>query len=353
MANLNFSHGGNIYGLKEKSSREIIDFSASINPLGLPFQIKQAVSANFKRILHYPDPEAKGLTRKIAEYWKIETENILVGNGSVELIYLIVSCFRPGTTLIPVPTFSEYERAARMVKSEIKFLRLKESEDFCLDVSRIDRTDMLFLCNPNNPTGNLLFKARVIAGKLPANLVVNDEAFMDFLPDQQEQTLIPQAVKSKKIVVLRTLTKFFALPGLRIGYLVAHKEIIRRLKKCQPPWNVNALAQLAGERMLPDQDYSKKTYELIEKERSFLLQRIERMAGLKAHPSRANFILVKIENKKLTSARLVKKLLRQGILVRDCANFRGLGNKFIRVAVRTHKENLKLIAALNSTVVSA
>ena len=352
MGDLAFNHGGNIYEVKRKYDKEVIDFSANINPLGLPPQVKKTVCENFNHILHYPDPEAKGMTRAISQCWKIKKENILVGNGSIELIYLIASCFKPKTTLIHAPTFSEYERAARTVKSKIKILRLKETEGFSFNISGIGNSDMFFLCNPNNPTGNLLIKTARVIDKLPVKLVVIDEAFMDFLPDQKNHTLIPRAVKSKKIVVLRTLTKFFALPGLRIGYLVAHKEIINKLKEYQPPWSVNSLAQLAGQMILTDKCYIRKTCELIAKERNFLFKQIAKIEGLNIYPSFTNFVLVKIENKNLTSTCLEKKLIKDNLLVRDCANFKGLGNKFIRIAVRTRKENLKLLRSLDSIVVS-
>ncbi|MCQ9207680.1 MAG: threonine-phosphate decarboxylase CobD [Omnitrophica bacterium] len=352
MANVTFRHGGNIYGLEKNRRKGVIDFSANINPLGLPLRVKRAVCENFNRILHYPDPEAKGITRAISKYWKINEENILVGNGSIELIYLITSCFKPKTTLIPAPTFSEYERAARTVKSKVKILRLKESEAFNCNILGIGNSDMFFLCNPNNPTGNLLIKTGRLIDKFPAKLCVIDEAFMDFLPDQKEHTLIPRAVKSKKIAVLRTLTKFFALPGLRIGYLVAHKEIISKLRECQPPWSVNSLAQLAGRMILADRGYIRKTCEFIVNERNFLFKQITKIEGLTLYPSFTNFILIKIENNSLTSTLLVKKLIQKSLLVRDCVNFKGLGNKFIRIAVRTRKENIRLLKALDSIVVS-
>ncbi len=350
MGYLDFEHGGNIYGIKKKAPGRIIDFSANINPLGLPPEVKRAVCENFNRILHYPDPEAKGITGKISKSWKIKEENILVGNGSIELIYLITSCFKPKTTLIPAPTFSEYERAARTVKSKVKLSRFKERDGFSLNISHISSSDMLFFCNPNNPTGNLILKTGRISNKFPAKLVVIDEAFMDFLPNQQDYTLIPQAIKSKKIIVLRTLTKFFALPGLRIGYLVAHRNIVNKLKQRQVPWSVNSFAQLAAELVLTDKEYIKKTRQLVGKERAFLFTEIAGIKKLNPYPSEANFLLVKVNNAKLTSSLLMRRLIRRGILIRDCANFRGLSNKFIRVAVRSRNENLKLIKALREAV---
>ena len=345
MGNLSFPHGGNIYAVKRIFKKDIIDFSANINPLGLPSRIKKIIYKNFESILHYPDPQAN-ITRKLAQYWGIKEENVLLGNGSVELIYLIVSCFMPKTTLIPVPTFSEYERAARNIKSRIKFVELYEKEDFRLNPSRLSDSDILFLCNPNNPTGNLIFTDSRMVEKLPHKLIVIDEVFMDFLPDEKKYTLIWKASKSKRIIVLRTFTKFFSLPGLRIGYLVAHKDMVKALKKYQMPWNVNALALKAAECMLADKTYINKTKQFIEKERDFLFNAIAEIGGLKPYPSVTNFLLLKVEEPAIDAVYLSRELLAKGILIRDCSNFRNLTSKFIRIAVRNRPENERLIKAL-------
>ena len=346
MGNLAFGHGGNIYQAQRKYKRKFLDFSANINPLGLTSQAKEAIYKNFGSILHYPDPEAKNITRKIAQYWGIKEKNVLVGNGSIEFIYLIMSAFKPKTTLIPIPTFSEYERAARCIKSKINFLRLKEKLRFKLQDTKINQADILFLCNPNNPTGNLILTDYRIIEKLPIELIVIDESFMDFLPDEKKYTLIWKAQKNKRIIVLRTFTKFFALAGLRIGYLVAHQSIVNKLRQHKIPWSVNSLAQIAGEIALKDRYYFKATQFIIEKERRFLNTQFKKIKGLKAYPSVANFLLLKIERDKISANDLTKRLLKEGILVRDCTNFRNLNNKFIRVAVRNRKENQKLIVAL-------
>ncbi len=349
MGHINFLHGGNIYAVKRKFGKEVIDFSANINPLGLPAEVKKAIYMNFDKVLHYPDPEAKDVTRKIAEYQGINEENVLVGNGSVELIYLIMASFRPKTTLIPLPTFSEYERAARSVKSQIRFLRLKKKNDFKLQDTQVDKADILFLCNPNNPTGNLILEDYRIIDRLPAKLIVVDEAFMDFLPDEKNHALIWKAQRSKKLVVLRTLTKFFALPGLRIGYLVAHKDVIGALRQNQPPWSVNALAQEAAAIALSNKEYINKTRSFIEKERKFLFDEITKIKELFPYPSVTNFLLIKIKDKDLSSSLLTERLLQRGVLVRECSNFRGLGDRFIRIAVRSHNDNSKLLKALRET----
>jgi len=339
-----FSHGGNIYRFKRK---QVIDFSANINPLGLPKGVKKALYGNFGRILHYPDPEARNITQKIAEYWRINKENVLVGNGSAELIYLIMAAFRPKTVLIPLPTFSEYERAAHSVKSQVQFIRLRKKDNFKLNDSKIGRTDILFLCNPNNPTGNLILDDHLIIDKLPSKLIVVDEAFMDFLPDEENRTMVK---KTERVIILRTFTKFFALPGLRIGYLVAHKDIIKVLKQHQIPWSVNVLAQEAARIILDNKDFINKTRLFIKKEREFLFDEINKIKGLAPFPSVTNFLLVEIEDETLTSSVLTEKLIQRGILIRDCANFRELGNRFIRIAVRSHKENLSLLRVLKEVI---
>ncbi len=350
MANLTFLHGGDIYEVKRKFKKEIIDFSANINPLGLPLRAKRTIYENFDKILHYPDPNSRNITRKIAKYWGINEKNVLLGNGSVELIYLIMSTYKPETTLVPAPTFSEYERAAKSVKSKVRFLKLGEKEGFRFNLPHLNKMDILFLCNPNNPTGNLVVKNREIIGKFAGKLVVLDEAFMDFLPDQKNYTLIWKAVKKRKIVVLRTLTKFFALPGLRIGYLIGHEEIVNKLKQHQVPWSTNSLAQIAAEEILNDKKYINKTYKLIREERDFLFRQLAKIEGLKPYSSVTNFLLVKIEKTGVTSKSLKELLIEKGILIRDCSNFRNLNDKYIRVAVRSRKENLKLLAALKGVV---
>ncbi len=345
-----YQHGGNIYEIQPQRRGPLLDFSANINPLGIPGRTKQLLSRQVEALVYYPDPAAKALTIRIARYWKVKPENILVGNGSTELIYLILNAFKPATVTLTAPCFSEYERAAILAGCRIRFIPLTEDKDFCFNYQRIKRSDMLFLCNPNNPTGNLLISDPGEVKNIPVRRIVVDEAFMDFVPAEDAHTFIPQATKSRKFICLRTLTKLFALPGLRMGYVVAHSEIIRDLKKYQIPWSVNVLAQAAATHCLSEVAFIRRSRQLIEKERRFLYERLSRMRGLKPYPSATNFLLVKIRQKGLTSLSLKQCLLKKGILIRDCANFRGLDGQFIRVAVRSHKENLCLIQALEKCV---
>jgi len=351
MGDLAFNHGGNIYEVKRKYDKEVIDFSASINPSGFSKKLKKIIFKDFSKIIHYPDPQARSVTGKIAQYWGIKEENILVGNGAAELIYLIASSFRPRLTYIPAPTFSEYERAVRAGGSNVQFLKLREKDGFGFNLPLPKRkADISFICNPNNPTGNLLIKRREPLTFLTKLLVV-DEVFMDFLPDERKHTFIWQAVRDKRIIVLRSFTKFFALAGLRFGYVVAHSRIIEKFRCHQPPWSVNILAQTAAEAVLDDKEYIRFNRQSIEKERVFLASRLNKIKGLQAYPAAANFLLIKIKDENITSFILSEQLIQKGIFIRNCANFRGLNNKFIRIAVRSHKDNLNLIKAL--TVVTA
>lgn len=349
MENL-YQHGGNIYEIKQREQASVLDFSANINPLGIPSRIKKLLSRQLKDLVHYPDTKAHHLRVALAHYWKVKEENVLVGNGSTELIYLIMNAFQPDKVILPVPSFTEYERAARTSGSQVRFIHMLEGESFSLNFVRINNCDMLFICNPNNPTGNLIVSSRADIKNIPVKRIVIDEAFMDFVPDEKIHTFIPEAVRSKKIMVLRTLTKLFALPGLRVGYLIAHRNVIQTLKEYQIPWSVNILAQTAAAHALNEVAFIQYSKQLIEKERSFLYERLGRISGLKPYPSVVNFLLVKIKDKRLTSSCLKERLLKKSILIRDCANFRGLDKQFIRVAVRTHKENMQLAQALEGCV---
>ena len=341
-----YAHGGNIYEIRQRYGNNILDFSANINPLGIPLQIKKLLNKKIDVLSHYPDAQAHRLKAALSRYWNVKEENVLVGNGSTELIYLILNALQPACVTIPVPSFTEYERAARIAKSRVQFIRLLVSEGFCLKTDQIKNCDALFLCNPNNPTGNLLMHNRQNIEKLPAKRIIMDESFMDFLSDEKAHTLIGRATQSKKIIVFRTFTKFFGLPGLRIGYAIAHRHTVQFLRRFQMPWSVNALAQAAAECMLSEKGYIQRSRQAIEKERVFLYDAISHIKGLKPYPSVANFLLIEIKNGRLTSTHLKERLLKRGILIRDCANFRGLNNKFIRIAVRSRRENLKLIRAL-------
>ncbi len=348
-------HGGNIWSYRKK----VIDFSANINPLGLSPRVKKAILKNIGTLIHYPDPELKDFKNIISAFHNINQSNILVGNGSIELIHLIPRALKARNVLIVGPTFSEYEFAARSSGARPLFVLASEQDDFKIDTRRIKkfipRADLIFLCNPNNPTGYLIPKSDILnlfdLCKGYNAVLATDEAFMDFVQNDEKITLVTDAVKHNRLLVIRSLTKFFALAGLRLGYLVGQRSIIEHIFKFQYPWNVNSLAQVAAKEVFKDRDYIKLSKSFILKERSFLFENLRKIKGLKVYPSSANFIFCKLESCKLKdSVGLKKKLLKDSIVIRSCPNFRGLDNRFFRIAVRTRSENKRLIFCLKEAL---
>jgi len=349
MALLDFTHGGDIYD-PEGSKRPIIDFSANINPLGIPDSAKEALTGYFDDLLHYPDTECRRLRRVLSKLWGVDTASILMGCGSTELIYTIIFALKPERVFIPSPTFTEYERAARLFKTGILFLPLQKEEGFILSPPKMEVGDVLFICNPNNPTGNILYHKKDMASIPDKGTVVVDEAFMDFVVDEHARSLIESAGINKGLIVIRTFTKIFSIPGLRIGSAIAHPDTIKILKTHMIPWSVNSMAQAMVEIMLEDRGYIEETKRYIEKERQYLFNGISGIGGLTPYPSIANYLLVRIEKEGLTSIYLRESLLKKGIMIRDCRNFRGLGLNHIRIAIRKHEENETLISALKEAI---
>jgi len=357
-----FSHGGNLREAIDKyniSGRKIIDFGSNINPLGIPQGIKNLIKKEFDKIVRqYPDPEYRLLMRMLSETLDISTKNLLVGNGSNELIYLLVSMLMPKKVLIPIPAYSEYERASGSINSKCKFISFMTGDNIDFDVDKIlkksdEGIDVIFINNPNNPTGLLVQNDEIEylirkCGK-KGIFVVIDEAFMDFVEESKKFTLMKFAAKSRNVIVLRSLTKFFAIPGLRLGYLVGSGKLVESMLKKQPTWPVNNMAQYIGVELLKDNNFIKKSKEYILKERERFTKELECISWLKPYKSSANFIFCKIKDSSITSSMLSKHCIKsKGILIRDCSNFRGLDNSFIRVAVKTRAENKKLASCFRN-----
>jgi threonine-phosphate decarboxylase len=355
----NNEHGGNIYRLIAETDcemRQVIDFSASINPLGVSEKVLKAIKDNLRYLCHYPDPDAKILTMEISQHFDIDPHHILCGNGSTELIYLIVRALRPKQILIPAPTFSEYERACKTagLRLKVKSLRLKSENNFDISPeefikafsdnlrhsnSKFQPCDMAFLCNPNNPTGRLLRKEDVIkiaeaARDFNCYLVV-DEAFIDFCP---EHSVAMEVQNNPYLIVLRSMTKFFALSGIRIGYGIFPVNVIDTIKNHKEPWTVNTIAQIAGIAALNDIEYKNKTFKVIRDEKIFIEKGLNSL-GITYFPSEANFYLIR--HKKAN--KIISLLKDSCIIVRNCTNFKGLDNTYMRIAVRSRDDNSKLL----------
>ena len=351
-------HGGNLTSAsllyKIKIDR-FIDFSANINPLGMSPEVKNALLKSIDFVPYYPEPYCERLKTEIANYLGINKENILVGNGSCDLIYLTVRSFKPKNVLIPVPTFSEYEYAVKINGGRCHFLRLSKNNKFLWEpesiVEHLNGIDMIFICNPNNPTGSLIAKEALlsivtICKKNNVKIVI-DEAFIDFVENHESFSMVRDATFIENLIVLRSLTKFFGLAGLRVGYLTGKSQLIKKIALQQIPWAVNALGQIAAKEALKDKKFIKETRNYIQQERRYLWNKLKAIEGIEPYPATANFILCHLSKEDMNSSFITEKLGYQGILIRDCKNFRGLNNKFIRIAVKKREENLKLISALN------
>ncbi|MDP3791984.1 MAG: threonine-phosphate decarboxylase CobD [Candidatus Omnitrophota bacterium] len=337
----------------------ILDFSVNINPMGLPGRVASIISKSTDAVLSYPDPSSERLKNRLALLNNVKPENVVIGNGSIELIHLIPRAIKIKRAIIPVPTFSEYELALKANNSKIVFLNTDERDNFKVDPAKIadalKQCCALFLCNPNNPTGSLLnadevLRIAYLCKKRKTTLIL-DEAFIEFTKEAAASGIVKEAVKSGYLIVLRSLTKFFAMPGLRLGYAVAHKNIIKKIAGFQYPWNVNILAQLAGKEAIKDRAYMKKTPVFISEERRYMSEALNNIKGLKAYPSSANFILCKLQDASIRDCGgLKRRLLRDGIYIRDCGNFRGLNGRFFRVAVRRRMDNNRLISSIKKAI---
>lgn len=340
-------HGGfSSSGLEYDS--KFIDFSSNVNPLGFPSSITKIIN-NRSLFSVYPDPNSSKLRDDLQKYTGIRKNQIIVGNGATEIIYNFCKVFLHNDTnvLIPVPTFGEYEAASRLSGSKITFFKtMNLNKDISEFQDLITKTNCVFVCNPNNPTGILTSKNNLLkileSAYTKSVFIFLDECFIELVPDSNE-SLIQYVKEFDNLFILRSLTKSFGLAGLRIGYGLGNKKMIDVLHRTKIPWNVNGIAQIAASKALSNISHLNKTRKLVKNELKFLKDSISKINGFICYDSSTNFILIK---SKMNSKKIREKLIEKKILIRDCSNFRGLGNKFIRVAVRTHKENVKLVRAL-------
>ncbi len=340
-------HGGKIPS--KNNDQKIIDFSSNITPLGIPPSVKLIIKQNLDKVKFYPDPNSDTVISSLEKYTCLSKPNIIVGNGAIEILYNFCFAFLSKTTkvLIHVPTFQEYETAVKLSNCKISYFKsLNLSENIDSFISKIPKNGCIFICNPNNPTGELLSKTKIlsiiIAAKKLKTIVFIDECFIELVPKSNE-SVISYVKKYDNLFILRSLTKSFGLPGLRIGYGCGSKDIIQILQKIKIPWSVNSLAQDAANVAIKNISHIRKSNLIIKKELKYLQDSISILNGFECISSSTNFILIKT---KYDSTLLQEKLLKNKILIRDCKNFRGLDNHYIRIAVKSHKDNIKLVSAL-------
>lgn len=351
-------HGGNIYKFQREGKGEILDYSSNINPLGVPETLQKAVIENFSVLERYPDINYVELRESIGNYNNINSENIIVGNGATEVLFLFAKALNPKKVLIVSPTFAEYERALKNTGAEIDYFELKEKEDFILDKDRFIETaknyNLAVICNPNNPTGKFISKE--IINEINSELVKSgtklflDECFIEFISEWQKKSAAEFC--SENIFILRALTKFFALPGLRLGYGICFdKKITDKINEIREPWSINGFADLAGKVILKDEKYISQTEKWISEERVWFtnsLKEFEREEKIKVYNTETNFILIKLKNMKAEDFR--NRMTEKNILVRDASNFKFLNEYYVRLAIKDREKNKKVISAMKEVL---
>ena len=344
------THGG-LSSIKTKIS-DIVDFSSNVSPAGAPRPVQVALKNYLKYIENYPDQNSKTLLDSLQQYTGFNKSHIIVGNGAIEILYNFCNTFlQKKDVLIPVPTFGEYEAASKLADSNLRFFKtMNLSQDVESFSECIPKKGCVFICNPNNPTGQLISKKHlefvIKIAKKRSSVVFVDECFIELVRNTN-QSVISLVKKYDNLFVLRSLTKSFGLAGIRIGYAVTSKQTAEILNKIKVPWSINSLAQIAAIIALQDKNHLVKSNLIIKKEYEFLLSKLSNIDGIEMTDSSTNFILLKTKH---DATDLQKKLLKHKILVRNCKNFRGLDNHFIRIAIKSHKDNIKLIKALEATI---
>jgi threonine-phosphate decarboxylase len=341
------THGGRVLTIAREHAvdyRDLLDFSANINPLGPSPKAVEAIQQAIDRIGVYPEETSAGLNRALSERLRVPAGSILTGNGATELLYFWLRSVRPRSAALVVPTFGEYRRALESVGAEIRTIRLEADRQFRLPFGAVD-ADVVIVTNPNNPTGAYMPPEEMlqwIKSVQPSTHVFLDEAFVEFTA---QPSLVRHAVRCPNLWVLRSMTKFYALPGLRLGYLVGSG--VPSLTEKREPWQVNTLAEVAGIASLQDRDYEEATLQLIQRERIWLWKQLQGLPGIHTFPTAANFFLACCRTDQ-TLDRLIGISMEKNILVRDCRTIEGLDGPYFRFAIRTRSDNERLLECLET-----
>lgn len=331
-------HGGDIY-----RNKVTLDFSVNVNPLGMPTRVREALLEAVGLSERYPDPYAERLKLSLSKYLSIPSEYLLLGNGASEILLAVMHAMKPRKCVIPTPSFFGYEYAAEASGAEVIYVQMERDNEYCLNekiFSVLDETvDLLVIANPNNPVGNLMpfpFMKKVIQHCEKRKItVLLDECFIEFC--EENQSMLPYLDVYQNLIVVRAFTKIFAIPGVRLGYMVsAQKALVEKVGAHLPEWNLSVFAQAAGAACCGEADFVKQTVSYVKREGVYLEQGLKR-AGLMVFNHAANFMLT------YTETPLYEKLLERGILIRDCSNFRGLSKGYYRFAIKSREENEKLL----------
>ena len=350
---IDLGHGANVDKMAEifnKNTEDIIDFSSNINPKVVT-NLEKYILEGLKKCTSYPDINYTKLRENISSYIKINPEHIIPGNGATEIIYLLMKNIKKRLAILN-PTFSEYERGAKLNNLEIINFMLNKEDEFSVNLkeieSNINKFDSLFICNPNNPNGKVknieeLLKIIIKYDKL----LIVDETFMEFVYEEEHYSLIKYVEKYENIFIIKAVTKFFGMPGLRLGYgVTSNKKLIEDIYKHKEPWTVNSFADTLSNYIFKDEEYIKSSKEYYLKERLYMLSELRKIKELHVYDTDTNFILIKLKNIKAEELKL-KLFEKSNILIRDASNFIGLDENYIRIAIKSHEENQLILKELN------
>lgn len=342
-------HGGDLLTYESYYKGQLIDFSSNINPLGTPEGLEKVLIGSFKTLESYPDIKYRKLKSSIGKYLNCSEENVLVGNGAVEVINNFII---PAKRLVLMtPAFSEYEKRAIAHGKEV--IKTPYKEDFSIDLEQLENRlkdeDLLILGNPNNPTGlridqDILLKIYKLVKSKNAYLLL-DEAFYEFCPEDYDSIEIFKKFQYENIGIIRAATKFFALPGIRLGYGCASKKKVVELSNIELPWSVNALADIAGQYIFDDESYIRTSKAYIEKERNYLLSELWKIEAITPYNTHTNYILIHLHN--WDEDYVFNFFLEEGLVIRKCSSFVELGKDHIRVAIKDRENNQRLINCFN------
>lgn len=354
-----YGHGGDLRTAAETfelAAGEFLDYSSNMNPFGPPEVVGTIFRERWADIVKYPDPAVRELRACIAKRYAVPEESVLVGNGAAELIDLAVRVLMPGVTALARPSFAEYEEAVHKIGGCTVDIPLSPENEFELTehalLKAAERADLLFLGHPNNPTGKLIPLAMLRRIVDTGQHLILDEAFIDFSPDEDHLSQIRQAASSRALFVIRSMTKFFAIPGIRLGFIVAHPDWIERMRALQVAWSVNAFAQWIGAEVLSpaNEGYVQMTKDWLQQERPWFVSQLAAL-GVTVYPSDTNFLLLRLPKpEKIDVQTLQRKLGARGVLIRDASLFPGLDRSYARIAIRLREQNERLLKELKSAL---
>lgn len=353
-----FSEDGDLDGAAQHINcavDELLDFSANVRTSPVSDRVREAIAAAANGLAQYPDREARTLRARAAKHFGVDPENILAGNGATEFIFAIPQRVRPRRVLLVAPCYHDYWRATEHAGGEAEGILASETNEFMPDLKQIEAhiqgTDIMFFGNPNNPTGVALpaDSLRLLAAKAGNCLLVIDETYSEFVPDAGGASMLTQPLPDN-VIVLRSLSAFHALPGLRLGFMIAHRDLCAQIQKSRLAWTVSSPAHAVGLALLENGASQAGAREEVIGERERVRDELSRITGLRVFHSQANFLLTKITRPSLTSVKLCERLLSQKILIRNAAGFRGLNGKFVRISIRAKNDNDRLLAAMKTAM---